>query len=288
MLRPLRTTVPAPAVTVAMSMRNASRFLRECIDSVLSQSFTDFEFLIVDDGSTDDSVRIVRSYSDPRIRLICRPHDFIASLNTLLDEARGRYIARMDADDIMLPHRLQEQVTYLDHHPDVDILGCGAVMFRESVNLDLTSATYKPIIPESVCRLTLSDFVKTNCLIHPSVIIRTSALIKYGYRYEADFIYAEDYRLWTRLIIAGAAIAKCETPCIAYRLSSHQVSSVHHKEQLRLSSIISDECENIAASNSNKDYSEPEISQSSNKLTIIIPFLNEGVEVAIKMRKNLL
>jgi glycosyltransferase involved in cell wall biosynthesis len=109
-------------------MYNASRYLRECIDSVLGQTFHDFEFLIVDDGSTDDSVEIVESYADPRIRLIRREHDYIASLNCLIDEARGEYIARMDADDVMLPHRLQQQFDYMESHPDIDVLGAAAVV----------------------------------------------------------------------------------------------------------------------------------------------------------------
>ena len=91
-----------------MPVYNASRYLRDCIDSILSQSFTDFELLIVDDGSTDDSVEIIRSYSDSRIRLIENKHDYIGSLNLLLQEARGKYIARMDADDVMLPNRLTQ------------------------------------------------------------------------------------------------------------------------------------------------------------------------------------
>lgn len=85
-----------------MPVYNASRYLRDCIDSILSQSFTDFELLIVDDGSTDDSVEIIRSYSDSRIRLIENKHDYIGSINLLLQEARGKYIARMDADDVIM------------------------------------------------------------------------------------------------------------------------------------------------------------------------------------------
>ena len=97
------------SISVCMPVYNASRYLRDCIDSILSQSFTDFELLIVDDGSTDDSVEIIRSYSDSRIRLIENKHDYIGSLNLLLQEARGKYIARMDADDVMLPNRLETQ-----------------------------------------------------------------------------------------------------------------------------------------------------------------------------------
>lgn len=102
-----------------MNMHNAAPYLRECVDSILAQTFDDFELIIVDDGSIDSSADIIRSYSDSRIHLISRSHDFISSLNTLLDHARGAYIARMDADDIMHPNRLQVQYDYLEAHPEV-------------------------------------------------------------------------------------------------------------------------------------------------------------------------
>lgn len=99
------------AISVCMPVYNGAAHLRECIDSVLEQTFTDFELLIADDGSTDDTCAIVRSYTDPRIRLLQNRHDYIATLNLLLDEARGRYVARMDADDLMRPDRLRTQAT---------------------------------------------------------------------------------------------------------------------------------------------------------------------------------
>ena len=105
-----------------MPMFNASPYLRECIDSVLAQTYADFELLIVDDGSEDDSVDIIRSYTDSRIRLIERRHDYIASLNCLFDEARGTFVAHMDADDVMKPDRLKAQLIYLETHPEIDIL----------------------------------------------------------------------------------------------------------------------------------------------------------------------
>ena len=120
------------SVTVAIPMYNAAPHLRECLDSVLAQTFRDFELLIVDDGSTDDSVDIVRSYTDPRIRLLLNRHDYIGSLNLLLCEARGKYIARMDADDVMVPQRLALQFAYMEAHPDVDLLGGNMVTLGTS------------------------------------------------------------------------------------------------------------------------------------------------------------
>ena len=93
-------------------MYNAARFIKDCIDSVLSQSFQDLELLVVDDGSTDNSCDIVNSVRDNRIRLIRNQHDYVGSLNKLLDEAKGKYIARMDADDVMYPNRLASTINY--------------------------------------------------------------------------------------------------------------------------------------------------------------------------------
>ena len=106
-----------PLVSVCVPVYNAAPYLRECIDSILAQSFADFELLLADDGSTDDSRAIIRSYADPRVRLIEREHDYIATLNALLDAARGKYVARMDADDRMLKDRLRTQVDYMEATP---------------------------------------------------------------------------------------------------------------------------------------------------------------------------
>ena len=94
----------SPNISICIPMYNAARFIKDCIDSVLSQSFQDLELLVVDDGSTDNSCDIVNSVRDNRIRLIRNQHDYVGSLNKLLDEAKGKYIARMDADDVMYPN----------------------------------------------------------------------------------------------------------------------------------------------------------------------------------------
>lgn len=123
-----------PKISVCMPMYNAAKYLRECIDSVLAQTYEDFEFLIVDDGSTDDSVEIALSYHDSRIKLIRNNHDYIGSLNLLLDEARGKYIARMDADDVMIPERLQVQYNYMEFHPSIDLVAAGMNYIGNGMN----------------------------------------------------------------------------------------------------------------------------------------------------------
>ena len=114
-----------------MPMYNAVPFLKECIDSVLTQNFEDFEFIIIDDGSEDQSAAIVACYADSRIRLIRKKHDYIGTLNEMLKACRGRYIARMDADDVMLPGRLQTQFDYMEKHPEVDVWAGGLEIYGQ-------------------------------------------------------------------------------------------------------------------------------------------------------------
>lgn len=120
----------APLVTVGMSVRNAERTLAAAVQSILWQSLADWELLVTDDGSSDRSRPILESFGDARIRLIGdrTPRGLAARLNEIVGAARGRYFARMDADDIAFPARLAEQAAYLEAHPGLDLIGCGAVV----------------------------------------------------------------------------------------------------------------------------------------------------------------
>jgi glycosyltransferase involved in cell wall biosynthesis len=121
----------SPLISVCMPVYNAERYVSEAIESVLSQTFKDFEFLILDDGSTDGSLAILKGHAerDPRIRLTSRPNKGLApTLNELMDQARGEFVARMDADDVSLPERLERQADYLRKHPDCVIVGCHALV----------------------------------------------------------------------------------------------------------------------------------------------------------------
>jgi len=122
-----------PRVTVTMMVYNAERYLRQAIDSVLNQTFTDFELLFLDDASTDRSLEIIQSYSDPRIRLIRNENNrgVAYSRSKALPLARGEYVAVLDADDVALPERLQVQVSYLDSHPDICLVGSSCQVIEE-------------------------------------------------------------------------------------------------------------------------------------------------------------
>ena len=264
-----------PKISVCMPMFNASRYLRECIDSILAQTFTDFELLIADDGSTDNSVEIVESYTDPRIRLICRPHDYIATLNCLLSEARGEYIARMDADDVMLPNRLQLQVDYMDANPEVDVLGGGIIVFGDGLESQLNC----------IETVSMIEMIDSCALAHPTVLMRKATLQGLGLNYSPNHAYAEDYELWVRMLEAGCTIRNLNQPLIQYRRSKQQISTIHAQKQQELTTNIKRHAIRWMI---HKTYevldTATDIRHSDCQLTVVIPFLNEGDDVVETVR----
>jgi len=173
-----------------MPVYNAEAYLREAMESILGQTFRDFEFLIIDDGSTDGSAALIRSYADPRIRFVQNAQNLrlAATLNRGLGLARGEYIARMDADDVSLPERFARQAAFLDAHPAVGIVGVWAWTFGE--------ARFKIPHPTGHERIR-AKLLFDSALVHPAVMMRRSLLDAHGLRYEA-LGHFEDYALWQR------------------------------------------------------------------------------------------
>ena len=124
-----------PKISVVMPAYNAEKYIGEAIESILNQTFKDFEFIIINDGSVDHTKEIIREYNDPRIVLLenDKNRGIVLSLNKGLDAATGKYIARMDADDIALKNRFERQVEYLDEHKDIGVLGTGICTFGEKI-----------------------------------------------------------------------------------------------------------------------------------------------------------
>lgn len=259
-----------PRVSVCMSMYNASKFLRECIDSVLYQTFKDFEFIIVDDGSTDDSVDVVLSYHDDRIRLIRNNHDYIGSLNLLFEEARGKYIARMDADDIMVSNRLEIQTAYMEAHPDIDILGGSLKCFNKDNG---------KIIKYGEHLITAGDLLNGAVFAHPTVMMRISSIA--NLRYNENFIYAEDYHFWCQAFMAGLKMTNISDVLTKYRITNTNTSFIHRKEQRQAALKAKAELEEWVTEGETR-YALPvgtNLPPSTKKLTVIITFLNEGEEL---------
>lgn len=222
-----------PILSVCIPNYNAGKYLRECIDSILSQSFTNFELLIVDDGSTDESVSIIQSYADSRIRLLKNNHNYIASLNLLLHQAKGKYIVRMDADDKMLPDRLLIQYNYMEYHPDIDVLGGGMEFFGDREGLYIPEANNQPI--------TMEEMLEVNMLAHPTVMIRKSSLAKIPVYYEDDYIYAEDYKFWITMLQHGLRLDNIPTLLLQYRVSAGQNSNKYRLQQQQTVQKIKEE-----------------------------------------------
>lgn len=260
----------SPAISVCISMYNAAPFLKDCIDSILSQSFTDFELLIVDDGSTDDSKDIVRSYHDNRIRLIENEHDYIGSLNILLKEAKGKYIARMDADDLMMPNRLELQIAYMEAHADIDILGGAIKCFN---------GQSEKIFTYGCDLIKAKDLLEGPVLAHPTVMMRTSSISNLSY--DRNYIYAEDLQLWCQAFIHGLKLVNIPDVLTKYRITEKNTSFVYRAEQQQAASKARFDFEETITSCEAK-YAWPihtPIPSSHKKLTVIITFLNEGKEL---------
>ncbi|HEV3481455.1 MAG TPA: glycosyltransferase [Candidatus Acidoferrales bacterium] len=212
--------VDSPTVSVVMSVFNGQTFLREAVESILAQTFTDFEFIIVDDGSTDKTAEILSGYAkrDNRVRVISQENRGRAeSLNRGIALATAPLIARMDADDISLPHRLKEQVDFLDSHPEVGLLG-GAYQ-RIDAKGRARGITRFPA-SDSEIRTVILQY---NPMSHPAAIMRKDVALASG-RYRTAFRESEDYDLWLRMA-ERTRLANLDQVVLQYRIHAHQVSA---------------------------------------------------------------
>lgn len=213
-----------PKVTVLMSVYNGEKYLKEAIDSILAQTFRDFEFLIINDASTDSTKSIILSCHDPRIRYIENEANIglTRSLNKGISLAKGEYIARMDADDVSLPARLEKQVQFLDSREGVGLLGTSWLSINDvGLLLSVNKACGGAYAAHSMC--------------HGSVMIRKSTLEKAG-GYRPCFKYAQDYDLWLRLSEVCEADNLSET-LYKLRLHSGSISSLRQAEQNMAASL---------------------------------------------------
>lgn len=220
--------MPIPAISVALSVYNGERFLGAAIESVLAQSFADFEFLILDDGCTDGSQAIIAHYAarDPRIRPILRENrGLIVSLNQLLDEARAPLVARMDADDICRPERFARQVAFLEANPDHGVIGSWSEDIDENGELCSAPGTDHPVTHDDV----LAVLEQRSPLCHPSVMARRKVLLEVG-GYHSAYRHCEDYDLWLRLA-DRTRLANLPERLLLYRRTDGQISNRFSIEQ---------------------------------------------------------
>ena len=209
-----------------MPVYNGEKYLSEAIESILNQTFKDFEFLIINDGSTDSSREIILSYDDYRIKLIENDNNIglTKSLNKGIDIACGKYIARMDADDISMPERLEKQVDFMENHEDIAVCGSWFSVIDDKGNI--LSEVKTQINHEF---LFFELFFK-NPIGHATTIMRKSVIEHTG-RYDPDYVVTQDYYLWFRIIESGYKIHNIDRVLIYYRKHENMVSLVENNLQ---------------------------------------------------------
>jgi glycosyltransferase involved in cell wall biosynthesis len=212
-----------------MPVYNAEKYIGDTIKSILNQTIQDFEFIIVDDASTDSSVDIIESYNDSRIILYRNKKNvgYVANLNKMFILARGEFIARQDNDDISHPQRLQRQMDYLIKNPEVGVCGSYARFIGKK------SGLFKVPVDDKAIRALM---IFQCPMIHPSVMIRSSVLAD-GLKYDEKLCPAEDYNMWFE-ISKKYKLANLPYPLLYYRLHDKNISILKHEIQVTQANTI--------------------------------------------------
>ena len=185
---------PTPKVSVFMPVYNAGIDLIEAVQSILDQTFTDFEFVIVNDGSTDNSIELLQQFNDKRIRIINNDGNkgLIASLNIGLELCKGEYIVRMDQDDISLPTRIEKQVEFMDQHPEYGLIGSWFQDFGDNIESKLVCYS------SDDTQIRIRHLYQTH-ISHPTALLRNSVIKEHNLKFDPAFVHGEDYEFWVRM-----------------------------------------------------------------------------------------
>ncbi|WP_066852923.1 glycosyltransferase family 2 protein [Halodesulfovibrio spirochaetisodalis] len=215
-----------PKVSILLPAYNQEKYIEETVESILSQTFTDFEFIILDDASSDRTAERIQTFEDERITFYQNAENLgsVGTLNKGLALCRGEYIARIDGDDIAYPDRLAKQVAFLDSHPDVGVVGSAVQCFSDS-------GMGKVMRYETDSAALFSSFLlaETSMVAHPAVMMRR-CLFEGGIQYSQEHFYAEDYKLWNDLKW-HTRIANMSEVLLKYRI--HQASMSRSKPELQ-------------------------------------------------------
>lgn len=212
-----------PLISVIMPVYNGEKYVEEAIESVLNQTFKHFEFIIINDGSTDSSKELILSYNDNRIVYVENVENLrlIKTLNKGLKLAKGKYIARMDADDIAHRTRFEKQVEVLESNSNIGLCGTNYRTFGKYSKLNIKPENNKDIG---------DHFIVESPIGHPTVMIRKAILFKYSLKYNENYPHAEDYKLWLD-ILKHAELYNIQEFLLEYRTFDNQISSRYNKEQ---------------------------------------------------------
>ena len=215
-------TLPAPKVTVGMAVYRGEAYIAEAINSVLAETFQDWELLLVNDASPDSSLEVIRSFTDPRIRLLENEMNqgLVRVRNRIMVEARGTYLAWLDQDDLTMPNRLATQVAYLDANPDIAVCGSWTQMRYESHDGSVTMTTERLPVTNNQIRATM---VFLNPIACNTVMMRRSALAERQLMFREQFGNTLDYDMWSN---ASDTMRVCNLPVAlaAYRVHGSQTS----------------------------------------------------------------
>ncbi|MCG9494124.1 glycosyltransferase family 2 protein [Acinetobacter lactucae] len=213
-------------VSVVLPAYNAELYLKEAIDSVLAQTCTDFELIILNDGSVDRTEEIILSYSDSRIVYVKNEQNLglIGTLNKGINLAKGKYIARMDADDICLPERFEKQINFLENNNDYII--CGTAAYRFYSNYNLNNNIFRVPKSDELIRLKM---LFNSPFIHPSIMMRSSIVKEKMLNFDIQYKYAEDYKFWSQLLKYGKAY-NLQEKLLYYRLTPNSQTVIGNSD----------------------------------------------------------
>jgi glycosyltransferase involved in cell wall biosynthesis len=213
-----------PLISIVMPAFNVEKYIKKAVESIINQTYNNWELIIIDDGSTDNTVQIIKSFTDKRIIFLKNKKNighrgFVRNLNRGLELAKGEFIVRMDSDDISLPTRIEEQIAFLQKHPNITFLGTSVIEIDENDKIIAKKEfpkTHKKIV---------KTMKKKNCIIHPTLAMRKNTL-----RYREKMFYVEDYDLYLRGIKKKYEFASLRKPLVKYRILQ---SSICNKNQTR-------------------------------------------------------
>lgn len=215
-----------PNISVVLPVYNGEKYLGKAIESILGQTYADFEFIIINDGSKDTTPEIIQRYAEKDSRIVVIHQEnagLVATLNRGLSSAKAPFIARMDADDIALPDRFKDQIAYMQMHPEIAVLGT-SIRFIDENDQPIHDSLY-PSDSADVA----AEMLRTNPVAHPTVMMRKSVIDAEG-GYNRLFNYAEDYELWLR-ISEKYSIANLAGIYLLYRQHENKVSFLHSQDQ---------------------------------------------------------
>lgn len=219
-----------PLVSVIIPVFNAQRYIKLALDSICTQSYRNLEIIVIDDGSTDQSKKIIENYNDDRIRFFSRENlGLISTLNEGIDRSTGDYIARMDADDVCLHDRLNRQIDFLRSNDQVGVAFTGIELLDETGNIMRSKVSKKARSIEPV------ELLFGCPLCHPTAMFDMTKLNKNDIYYDADYHLAEDFELWTRLI-SKTKIGLLNEVLFGYRIHSNSITSQNGDKQRKVAS----------------------------------------------------